>query len=76
MAHEANDIIASMVQPESLKSEDYLPWSSLYPLLVFRVLNKRDYNIRTPTKAQNFFQPPDVLQKSRRNKCGRRKTLR
>jgi len=27
MAHEANDIIARMVQPESLKSEDYQPWS-------------------------------------------------
>jgi uncharacterized protein len=27
MAHEANDIIARMVKPESLKSEDYQPWS-------------------------------------------------
>lgn len=27
MTHEANDIIARMVQPESLKSEDYQPWS-------------------------------------------------
>lgn len=27
MSYEANDIIARMVQPESLKSEDYQPWS-------------------------------------------------
>ena len=27
MAHEANDIIARMVKAESLKSEDYQPWS-------------------------------------------------